>query len=232
MINCQKNRSRRAYPALDAGSSACAWRHNPIMIPLALPILISKLRLGISLVLLLLPFQVPESFSQNPDSLVIPYHYINSIPQNAEVYLNDSLVGFTPLRLPAENVLTGKFTLKKSGCQVYTYRLQPDDSVVNKTFYLTTFSRKSEQLVMQNHDGFFKKPRKLVPIITLGTVSLGSAISAYYFKSIANDKYSEYLQTGSDGLLDETKRYDLYSGIALAALQLGIIGLIYFLFID
>jgi hypothetical protein len=38
------------------------------------------------------------AYSQQADSLVINYCYINTIPQNANVYLNDTLIGQTPVR--------------------------------------------------------------------------------------------------------------------------------------
>jgi hypothetical protein len=53
----------------------------------------------------------------------------------------------------------------------------------------------------------------------------------YILTTLANDNYDEYLKTGDRSKLDKTKRYDLFSGISLAAFQAGLAGLIYFLLI-
>jgi len=174
------------------------------------------------------------SFAQIPDSLIIPYHYINSFPQNAAIYLNDSLLGFTPLRLfaPAVHGLNGCLSIRKNGYRDYLLRFPAGDSLINKTFYLLSLNHRRENLVKQDESGFFKKQRKTIPIIAGGALTLGASVSAYYFKTLANEKYSEYLRTGFRTLLAQTKRYDLYSGISLAVLQLGMVALIYFLFID
>jgi len=101
------------------------------------------------------------------------------------------------------------------------------------TFYMVPALKTPRQLlVTENKNSMFKKPRKVLPIAVFSAASIGSAASAYYFKKLANDKYDDYLRNGEQDLLDKTKRYDLISGISLAVFQLGLIGVIYFLFIE
>jgi hypothetical protein len=181
-------------------------------------------------------FMSSNSFARLSDSLIIQYNYINSIPQNAEVYYSDSLIGFTPLRTFYRLTYPGLIKIRYKGYNDYTYQIQSSDSLLNKTFYLIpslkNSQKKQEQLVTENKSSIFKKPRKIAPIIAFSTASIGSAVSAYYFKKMANDNYDEYLQNGNQELLDKTKRYDLISGISLAVFQLGLVAVIYFLFIN
>jgi len=185
---------------------------------------------------LLLAFLFSSSAAQLSDSLIIPYNYINSIPQNAGVYYNDSLVGFTPLRLTAKLSYPGTLMLIHKGYNDIVYQVQSSDTLLNKTFYLSPSFKNSrntgEQLVIENKNSMFKKPRKILPVAAFGIVTIGSAASAYYFKNLANDRYDEYLQSGEQNLLDKTKKYDLISGISMAVFQIGLIGLFYFLFIE
>ena len=174
-----------------------------------------------------------NSFAQLNDSLVIKYNYVNSIPQNAEVYYNDTLIGYTPLRTFNKFTYSGIIKVKYKGYNDYVYSIQSTDTLLNMTFYMVPALKTPRQLlVTENKNSMFKKPRKVLPIAVFSAVSIGSAASAYYFKKLANDRYDDYLRNGEQDLLDKTKRYDLISGISLAVFQLGLIGVIYFLFIE
>ncbi len=65
---------------------------------------------------------------------------------------------------------------------------------------------------------------------------IGSALvlggTAAYFKIEADKTFEEYKKTMDQSLLDKTDRYDLYSGIALGALQVNFGYLIYKLLIE
>jgi PEGA domain-containing protein len=192
----------------------------------------SALWLPLSIVVMLTAL---NSNAHPADSLAIPYNYINSIPQNAEVYYNDSLIGHTPFRTYNRLTYPGLIKIKYKGYNDYTYALHVTDTLLNKTFYLVSSLNSrgyGEELVTENKSSIFKKPRKILPIVAFSAASIGSAVSAYYFKRMANDKYDEYLQNGNQELLDKTKKYDLISGISLAVFQLGLVAVIYFLFID
>ncbi|MGH2575989.1 MAG: PEGA domain-containing protein [Ignavibacteria bacterium] len=179
-----------------------------------------------------------EGKAQKNDSLLIRYNYINSVPQNAAVYINDSLAGHTPLRFITklnQGLKAGRLIKTKlEGYKDYIYTVQSSDSIINKTFFLSPLRRlkQREELVAENKGSFFKKKRKVIPIVIVSGITAGSAIMSYYFKTLANDKYSEYLNTGDPALLDKTKKYDLYSGISLGVFQIGIVSVIYFLFVD
>ncbi len=65
---------------------------------------------------------------------------------------------------------------------------------------------------------------------------IGSALvlggAAAYFKIEADETFEEYEKTMDQSLMDKTDRYDLYSGIALGALQVNFGYLIYKLLIE
>ncbi|MDX1699722.1 MAG: hypothetical protein R3250_03840 [Melioribacteraceae bacterium] len=66
---------------------------------------------------------------------------------------------------------------------------------------------------------------ELFYIIVGSAVAFGAA--AAYFKLESDDYYEEYLLTNDSSLKKKTDRYDLYSGIALGAMEINIGILIY-----
>jgi PEGA domain len=194
--------------------------------------------LYLPLIIFAVCFASADSFAQQEDSLRIDYNYINSIPQNAMVFLNDSLAGETPFRFiksPEDSSLSLTVTLKLEGYIDYSFHISPGDMPVNKTITLVLknkLSLNSEKQVEVNSADYFKTPRKIVPIVVSSVVAAGSGALSYYFKKLANDRYDEYLATGNRDKFDQTKKYDLYSGIFLAAFQVGFAVFLYFLLID
>lgn len=179
-----------------------------------------------------------KTYAQNKDSLTIDYNYINSIPQNAKVYMNDSLAGETPFRFinPSIDTVRGLvITIKLKGYFDYSFNVTSADLPLDKTINLVPVNKlslKENNLVEINNNDYFKSPRKIVPIVVSSVITAGSGVLSYYFKKLANDRYDEYLATGDQRKFDQTKKYDLYSGLFLAAFQIGFAVLIYFLLID
>jgi hypothetical protein len=192
----------------------------------------------ISTIIFLLCIAAAEMCAQDKDSLTIDYNYINSIPQNASVYLNDSLAGETPFRFinHAFDSSTGLvITIKLEGYFDYSFNVAKEDLPLNKIIKLIPMNKlslKNNSPVRENNNDFFKSPRKVVPIVVTSVITAGSGVLSYYFKKIANDRYDEYLATGNQKKFDETKKYDLYSGLCLAAFQIGLAVFIYFLLVD
>ncbi len=179
-----------------------------------------------------------QTDAQQEDSLTINYSYINSIPQNAKVYLNDTLAGETPFRFTRQQIDTSmllNIVLRLDGYTDYSFTVAASELPLNKTITLLPvkgLTPKKEQDVVQDKSSYFKTPRKVVPIVITSSVAAGSGILSYYYKKLANERYDEYLKTGNRDKFDETKKYDLYSGIFLAAFQVALAGLLYFLLID
>ena len=192
----------------------------------------------ISGIVLLLCLAASGTYAQNEDSLTIDYNYINSIPQNAQVYLNDSLAGETPFRFinyTFDSLKGLKITIILKGYADYFFNVTEKDFPLNKTIELVPLNKLSlinNSPVRENDNDFFKSPRKVVPIVVTSAITAGSGVFSYYFKKLANENYDEYLATGNRKNFDRTKKYDLYSGLCLAAFQIGFAVLIYFLLID
>ena len=178
--------------------------------------------------ILILIFIPLLAFSQG-DSLTIKYNYISSIPQNAEVYLDDTLAGFTPYRFSPE-LHPLKVTLKLPGYKESDFI--PDSYPFNKTILLFPVNGKRlPPFVEENKSTEFKAKRKIVPVILFSALTAGAVVSSYYFKKLANDNYDEYVSNHNQSSLDKTKKYDLISGISIGFFQAGLAGLLYYLFI-
>lgn len=174
------------------------------------------------------------ALSQENDSLRIDYNFINSIPQNADIYLNDIYIGQTPIHFKWDTLREGrKITIKLKGYADITYTPLPEEKTINKTFKLVPFNKGwSKEIVFKDMSSDFKKPVKIIPMVLSSVITAGSAIMAYYFKSLAIDKYEEYQQTGDLATLDKKKKYDVIGGVSLAVFQLGLAALLYFHFIE
>ncbi len=172
-------------------------------------------------------------FAQSGDSLKIDYNYINSIPQNAEVYINSELTGNTPLHFKWNDLLFPKqVKIKLKGYADHTESVG-EFVIINKTVNLVLLNGTiNPNLVKEDKATYFDKPRKIVPIVISSLLTAGAGISAYYFKSLAIENRDFYEDFGDQSALDRKKKYDLISGISLAVFQVGLGVLVYFLLID
>jgi hypothetical protein len=151
-----------------------------------------------------------------------------SSPSNAAVYCSDSLMGYTPLRtfVPAgaDTIFLSKpGYVQQSIClsEMENHRLAvilepcnplPDDGIVQELH--SSFSFPSTY------------------VLVAATVGAAAGIAAVILKQEADSKYVLYSESGSESALDSSRNYDLYSGIALAILQLSLVYLVYELFIN
>jgi len=173
------------------------------------------------------------SYSQQPDSLEMPYNYINSTPQNAEVYFNNEFIGNTPLFFTwKDSVFPGQIRVSLKGYSDHLETISSPERI-NKNYSLVWLkgSRKTD-LVKEDKKPYFEKPRKMFPIVLSSLTAIGAGISAFHFKSLALDSRDVYESTGDPGALDRKKKYDIISGVSLALFQVGLGALIYFLLFE
>ncbi len=175
-------------------------------------------------------------FSQQKDLLQIDYNYINSSPQNSEVYLNGDYIGSTPLRFynnVVDTVNTNNVVIKHKNYFDFTFTFEKADIPLNKNISLVQVNKSviDNQIVQKNKLNLFNSPRQVLPVAVSGILTVGSAILSFYFKRQANDRYDEYLITGDPNTLNKTKKYDLYSGIGLGVFEVSFVSLLYFLLI-
>jgi len=137
--------------------------------------------------------------------------YVDSKPQNAAVYIYDSLMAYTPNFIHANQYLTLKFKMNGTEKLVQSKDLL-DTSLVSLDF---TPQENSERFTESK---WFK--------VLLGSAAvLGS--TAAYFKIKADNLYDDYLSSKENQLVEKIDRYDLYSGIAFGLLQINFGYLIY-----
>ncbi|HLF14645.1 MAG TPA: PEGA domain-containing protein [Bacteroidota bacterium] len=141
---------------------------------------------------------------------------IDSDPAGAEVVLGDSLIGTTPLFAAVPGSVVS-LTLRKEGYSSQSvvlhsgtsgYRVQlasADPDGGPKPSYLSGEVGKSYASV----------------VIAGGTAVITGAVAAW-LKDRADRSYEEYRLTGDGGTLDRVRRYDLLSGIALAAAEISL----------
>ena len=143
-------------------------------------------------------------------------YYLQTDPQDASVYLRDSLIGYTPL------FVSGYFNmveLKKPGFEDKSLAVNslPSKSIVKMNY-----------IGIPNGKSFFQ--RGIFKILVGSIVVLGGVTA--YFKLKADDRFSQYQATGESGLLKQTKRYDMISGITMGALEINFGVLMYYFLKD
>ncbi len=142
--------------------------------------------------------------------------YLNTEPQDAYVYKSDSVIGFTPLIIPLSD---DSLTLTKPG-------------FLSKSFLVT--SKYNDDIIKLNaisqpeHTNFFAG--QVFKILVGSIVVLGAATA--YFKLKADDRFSQYKNTGDQTFLNETRTNDLISGITLGALEINFGILMYYFLSD
>ncbi|NWF90970.1 MAG: hypothetical protein HXY50_16105 [Ignavibacteriaceae bacterium] len=141
---------------------------------------------------------------------------VNSVPQDAYVFLKDSLIGNTPLFVEPK---IGMLTLKKNGYN--DLAVLADEIRANELLKMNFIGLESEM-------SFFEKD--IFKILTASIIVLGGTTA--YFKLKADDKFEEYEFSGNGKLLDETRKYDLISGLTFTALQINFGLLLYYFLIE
>lgn len=185
-------------------------------------------------ILIFIVFISVYAFSQE-DTLIIKSHYINTFPQNANVFVNDTFKGMTPFRYFDLLKVGDVIKIKLKGYREESLIIQSSDELLNKNFVLQSLNpgkNNNKNIVFENKNINFNQKRKLIPIIISGLFTAASAFLSYNFKAKANDYYDDYQRTGDNSFLDKTKKFDLYSGISIGTFQISLGFLIYFLLIE
>lgn len=142
--------------------------------------------------------------------------FINSSPQDAGVYISDSLIGYTPLNI--FSTYSG-LSIKKKEYEPKNLSSSLQDEY--KKINLSYIGPKNSQDFLKTN--LFK--------FLVGTAILFGGTSAY-FKLKADDYFDQYNTTNMQIYLDKTHKYDTVSGILFGALQLNFAAIIYFFLTD
>jgi hypothetical protein len=157
---------------------------------------------------------------------------LESDPAGAEVYVGDSLIGRTPLRV-RRSMLDSIRAWFPARAAWGARMVRPDTAAVSAELgvMLLRFDPArfpgapplSDAPVVgtaeERRNGFVL-PR--ADVLLPGTLAVGAGVAAVMLKQHADGLYDDYLRTGDDSLLSQTKKYDIYAGVSLALLQVGL----------
>ncbi|HZW39325.1 MAG TPA: PEGA domain-containing protein [Ignavibacteriaceae bacterium] len=148
-----------------------------------------------------------KQYYSKDDSLIL----LKTNPEDVYVYLRDSLIGHTPLKLEQG---FSTLILQKDGYEQKVLALNDlrKDEIVNLHF-----------IGINKKDSFFNRP--VFKYLLGGIIALGAATA--YFKIKADKNFDEYEFSGNRSYLDKTKRFDTISGITFGVLQVNFGVLIY-----
>jgi len=152
------------------------------------------------------------------------FYHITSEPYGATVYLSDSAIGQTPVRLqlPSSTVI---LRVAKDG---YREELLPTTPDAKHIHVVLSSLDANSPLVISPYLSAKTSTSTLPLFVTTGTTVLAGATAAY-FKIQADKHYNEYRLLGSQGSLQKVREYDRISGIALATSELSFLLLTYLL---
>lgn len=152
---------------------------------------------------------------------------IHTIPDNASVYDGGEFLGKTPLRLPMGWVSDTLYVVKPGYEQQSVIISAENESP--PTIVLEASASVQNINPVRRLNGTLNFPPTRV--LLASAIGLGAGVAAVILKREADSWYTTYTQSGRTSDLDSSERYDLYSGAALAMLQLSLAYLIYELFI-
>jgi hypothetical protein len=155
---------------------------------------------------------------------------VASQPYGAEVLVNDSLVGTTPLVLRTTSMLD-RGTLRIRKPEYEEALIEVNDQ--SRGFVPVTLKKK------WGYDGGgssmlneITKKNSSFRLYLVGATAIVSGATAAFCKIKADDRYNAYQQTGVPSLLSETNRLDTISAVALIATQLSLGLFTYFMLSD
>ncbi len=141
-------------------------------------------------------------------------HLILTSPSGAQVLLGDSVVGLTPL------VIRGDWkhmeVRKKGYASAPLDGIMPERGIISLNLKESWDGEPSESpIISSDEDG------SSLRLYLSGAATILSGATAAYFKVKADNKYSDYLRSGSNSALDEVNRLDTAAAIALVATQVS-----------
>lgn len=158
---------------------------------------------------------------KNCDNITLNYNfknsiYLKSLPEDAGVYTEDSLLGYTPIRILDRNQ---KMLLEKPGYK---------NKILTPIELNENIPVKLNFTGMQKSQSFYEKD--IFKYLLGGIIVLGGTTA--YFKLKADNKYDQYLSTGDIKYWDKTKTFDIISSVTMGALQVNFAALIYLFLTD
>ena len=148
---------------------------------------------------------------------------LRTLPYGCRVFRDDSLLGVTPLQVSADG---GMLRIEALDHESVDW----DPASTTRDEYLLVLEAMDEGVTgkVEYRNGGFRLPS--VDVLLPAGFGLAAGVAAVIFKQKADARYEDYLASGNEELLSDTKKYDIYAGISLALLQFGLGYFIYRLF--
>jgi hypothetical protein len=159
---------------------------------------------------------------------------LESEPSGAEIFVGDSLLGKTPMRV--QLMLIDSIAVwypSRDAWNAQVLRPDKDGPKAGEGVRLLRFN--AQELFLGAPAGSAMKRQQTLrlpssDVLIPAGFGLAAGIAAVIFKQKADALYNDYVQTGDYSLLSQTKKYDIYAGVSLALLQFGLGYFIYRLF--
>lgn len=148
---------------------------------------------------------------------------LRTLPHGARVFRGQTMIGTTPLAVAGD---TGPLRIEALGYRGTDW----DPASVSGTETLIMLDSMGEggRVDVRAAGEAFRLPP--ADVLLPAGVGLAAGVAAVILKQKADAYYDDYLASGDDSLLSQTKKYDIYAGVSLAILQLGLGYFIYRLF--
>ncbi len=149
--------------------------------------------------------------------------FVTSDPGGAEVFVNDSLYGRTPLLLPYINKDGLAFMrVRKEGYE----EIKP---IPEASGILTARFREEWQPEHNAEFPLLVPEQSSTPLYLAGASTVLSGAAAAYLKIKADNRYQQFLATKNPALLSETHSIDRSAAVAIVVTQLSVVLFVYFL---
>ncbi len=185
------------------------------------------------LVLVLALVAIPAA-AQDREPPTAGFVELASDPTGAEVYAGDSLIGRTPMRV--KKTMLDSIALwypSRDAWNAQVLRPGPEGPGAGEGVRFLRFNARELFLGLPAGTARVEDNRLRLPsadVLVPAGIGLAAGVAAVILKQKADAVYDDYLRTGDESLLSQTKKYDIYAGVSLALLQFGLGYFIYRLF--
>ncbi len=167
-------------------------------------------------------FDLTTGSSDGALSAMFPYHYrVESMPPGADVFLvspaGDEWLGETPLLYKSTVALRGELLVAQEGHT--TARLVPGTEIWNHEVVMLNVSdtHVARRMGLTETD----RRRRWIDIAALSTAAAAGALAVHY-RTKADNRFDRWQQTQDPNLKNRVQRLDVYSGVAVGTMQVGL----------
>lgn len=155
--------------------------------------------------------------------LDFPFYYrLESIPSGVDIYLTDGSLrqhlGATPLDYVSDTPLFGELVFDQVG--YISRRVEPGIDLWNRHLVLLESVEQMDP-VLSTRMTRSRGNTQWIDYVAIGATVVGGLLAVHY-KTKADRLYDEYNETRDLALKPEVEQLDLYSGVALGAMQVGL----------